>query len=78
MFFFGLGTMPALVFATGAAARFGQLLRRRTARRAVGALLVAFGCWTIYVSLAPGHANTEGTAPHSHHARVSIPSQRAA
>ena len=52
MFCFGLGTMPALVVATGAAGRFGIALRKRAARWAVGALLVSLGIWTIVTGLS--------------------------
>ena len=56
MLLFGLGTLPALVVAGGAAERIAHILRGRSARRAMGALLIGFGCWTIVSVLAPGHA----------------------
>jgi len=66
MLCFGLGTMPALVFATGAASQLGELLRRQTSRRAIGMLLVAFGAWTIYFAVAPAHGD-HGPQQHQHH-----------
>jgi sulfite exporter TauE/SafE len=51
MFCFGIGTMPALVLATGTFGKVGSILRRRTARRSVGALLILFGGWTIHAAI---------------------------
>lgn len=67
MLCFGIGTMPALVIATGAAARIGEVLRRRTARRAVGALLILFGCWTIYAAVSTDHGAGHSAEPVHHH-----------
>ena len=55
MFCFGLGTIPALVVTGGAANKIAGMLRQRSARRALGTLLIVLGCWTIYAALAPMH-----------------------
>lgn len=71
MFCFGLGTVPAM-FATGAAGeRLASLLRQRGFRRGAAALLIAFGLWTIFMVIMPGHqehrAHDGGAgAGHSH------------
>jgi len=44
---FGAGTLPALVGAGAAASQLSHLTRRPALRRAGGALLLAFGAWTI-------------------------------
>ena len=62
---FGLGTMPAVVLATGTMGSLGSMLRRRSARRAVGALLILFGGWTIFVAIS----STNGHGTHSVHDR---------
>lgn len=71
MLCFGIGTLPALVLATGAAARIGAVLRRRLARRAVGALLILFGCWTMYAAFSGHHGTGHSADPVHHHEHVS-------
>lgn len=67
---FGLGTLPALVVAGGAAEQMGRLLRGRSARRAMGLLLIGFGCWTIFSALTPGHADHARNGGHAVHGRA--------
>lgn len=62
MLCFGLGTLPALVVAGGAAARLSAVLQKRGAKRAVGVLLVVFGCWTIFMALVPAHTALHGSS----------------
>jgi sulfite exporter TauE/SafE len=62
MLSFGLGTLPALV-ATGAlASTLSRFTRSRGARWAAGALVVAFGVWTILGVFFTPHAHHP--APH--------------
>ncbi len=65
---FGLGTLPMLV-ATGVFAdRLRRISNRASTRRAAGALLVAFGLWTVGSALlALAGGSPEG---HAHHAHV--------
>jgi sulfite exporter TauE/SafE len=65
---FGLGTLPAVVGAGFAAVPLGRALRRPLVRRAAGALVIAFGLWTLAF---PGPA--VGGAQHSHHAQAGSP-----
>jgi hypothetical protein len=69
---FGLGTLPMLL-AMGAAARWLQQLARRAWLRAVaGALIAAFGVYTLLAPHAPQHPGTghaHSTAPASHDTR---------
>jgi sulfite exporter TauE/SafE len=60
---FGLGTLPALLAASGFGARLGRFLALRSARRAAGTLLLAFGIWSIAGALMPlqgGHGAHAG------------------
>jgi hypothetical protein len=54
---FGLGTLPALLAASGFGAQLGAFLALRSARRAAGILLLIFGFWSIAGALMPlrGH-----------------------
>jgi sulfite exporter TauE/SafE len=76
MLCFGIGTMPALVLATGAAGQIGAVLRRRGARQTVGALLVLFGCWTMYNALSGGHGANDHDGMEHHHEGVERPSPK--
>jgi sulfite exporter TauE/SafE len=67
MLCFGLGTMPALILATGAAGRIGAMLRKRAARQAVGAMLVLFGCWTMLPVLSASHGASHPAAMDHQH-----------
>lgn len=67
---FGLGTLPALLAASGFGAQLGAFLALRSARRAAGILLLIFGLWSIGGALMPilgggGHAMHGAT--HEHH-----------
>lgn len=50
---FGLGTLPALLAASGFGAQLGALLALRSARRAAGVLLLVFGLWSIAGAMMP-------------------------
>jgi sulfite exporter TauE/SafE len=52
---FGLGTLPALLAASGFGAQLGAFLALRSARRAAGVLLLVFGFWSIAGALMPLH-----------------------
>lgn len=63
---FGLGTLPALLLAGGAAAGLVRHLRGSRGRRLSGALLVGFGLWTVLGTLPhAGHADADRPAPHT-------------
>lgn len=47
MFSFGLGTLPALFASSLAATSFTRLLHRDLVRKIAGALLIAYGFWTL-------------------------------
>lgn len=73
---FGLGTLPALLAASGFGARLGAFLALRSSRRAAGILLLCFGFWSIAGALMPLHGQhgadppprgTTGQAGHGHH-----------
>ena len=68
MLCFGVGTIPALCLASGAAEKLGKLLARHSARRAAGVLLVLFGCWTLYAAIGPKHMDHSDHSAHSGHA----------
>jgi len=53
MAIFGLGTLPALLAASGFGAQLGAFLALRSARRAAGVLLLVFGFWSIAGALMP-------------------------
>ena len=63
MFCFGLGTLPALVFASGLASTLGGLARGAATRKGAGILLVIFGLWTVYGALGPVLGASSGHAP---------------
>jgi sulfite exporter TauE/SafE len=67
---FGLGTLPALLAASGFGAQLGAFLALRSARRAAGVLLLVFGFWSIAGALMPlqGHdMNSTGGMNHEAH-----------
>jgi sulfite exporter TauE/SafE len=73
MMLFGVGTLPALLLASSTASGLGELLRRRPTRRLAGALMVLFGCWSIWGGIPGGHgghgvdgAETSSPMPHEH------------
>jgi len=68
---FGLGTLPALLTASGFGAQLGTFLAKRSARRAAGILLLIFGLWSIGGALMPimgsGGHSMHGGAPDARH-----------
>jgi sulfite exporter TauE/SafE len=68
---FGLGTLPALLVASGFGARMSAFLAMRSARRAAGVALLIFGCWSIAGALIPMHGpemhSVEGGQHEAHH-----------
>ena len=67
---FGLGTLPAILLAGGAAAGLLRHLRGSRGRRLSGALLVGFGLWTVLGALPhaghAGHTDPAGPPPVPH------------
>lgn len=63
MFAFGLGTLPAVLAGSWFSAAMLEPLRRRGLRLAAGAMLVAFGIWT----LIGGGVWQPGGMGHEHH-----------
>ena len=63
---FGLGTLPALLAASGFGARLGAFLALRSARRAAGVLLLVFGIWSLGGAMMPllGHGMEHGASGH--------------
>lgn len=63
---FGLGTLPALLAASGFGERLGAFLALRSARRAAGILLLVFGVWSLGGAMMPllGHAAGHGGMDH--------------
>lgn len=57
---FGLGTLPALVAASGAGAQLQRLLAQRSARRSAGALMLVFGVWSMAGPWMPHPASMHG------------------
>ena len=58
MLAFGLGTLPALLVAGVAAERMKALIQKRGFRSVMGAMIILFGCWTIWGTYQhAGHAN---------------------
>lgn len=54
---FGVGTLPAALAAGGL---FAGLVRQPMVRQASGALVVAFGCWTLVMGLPGAHGGAHG------------------
>jgi sulfite exporter TauE/SafE len=52
---FGLGTMPTMLTSSAFAARLGTWIRQRGIRQLGGALLLLFGCWTVWSALPSPH-----------------------
>lgn len=75
MLLFGTGTLPAMLTASLAARQVQQVLQRKGFKRIVAALLIAAGCWTLYITVAhSAHliGSNTGESPgaphqHSHH-----------
>ena len=69
MFFFGLGTLPAMLATSLGANRLQAFLRRRGLKLAIALLLIAAGLWTLYQAHAHGGHGAPNRAPvnaHSH------------
>jgi sulfite exporter TauE/SafE len=65
---FGLGTLPALLAASGVGAGLGAFLGLRWARRGAGVLLLIFGIASILGALMPlVHSSTAPGSEHAHH-----------
>lgn len=57
MLAFGLGTLPAVLFGGIAAERLKKVLQSSFSRMTMGLVIMGFGAWTLYFSLAHlGHA----------------------
>lgn len=67
MFCFGLGTLPAVLIAGFAGLPLGRALRRPLLRRSAGALLVAFGIWTLAMAGGHGGHNSSQNGGHGGH-----------
>ncbi len=62
---FGLGTVPALVFATRMMGGIGERLRGQGARRIAGIALVVLGLWAVIGGLTAGRGgHSHSPAPH--------------
>lgn len=75
MLAFGLGTLPALLVTGTLAGQVRSLLQKGGARRLAGALVIAFGAWTVvqpFVMRHGSHGSPDGQggmpAGHEHHA----------
>ena len=69
MFFFGLGTLPAMLATSFGAASVQQFLRRRGLKLVIGLFLMAAGAWSLYITFA--HAGHLLQQPHSGHSEHS-------
>lgn len=61
---FGLGTLPAVVFASTLGSTSRELLRSRATRRAAALLLALFGLWTLFGAVGP--LLDHGAGHHAH------------
>jgi len=69
MFLFGLGTLPAMLAASLSAKYLQDFLRKRGLKVAIALLLIASGCWTVYVTYdhsTVGHQHGEGRSEMEH------------
>ena len=57
MIIFGVGTLPAMLGLSLAGQQAQLWLRRDAVRTALGLLLLASGCWTVFKALSPGHVH---------------------
>lgn len=69
MFFFGLGTLPAMLATSLGADQLQAFLRRRGLKTVIALLLICSGAWTLYLTaLHSGHDQHLGQdAPPKHH-----------
>jgi len=63
MALFGLGTLPAMLAVSLGAGQVRALLGRRGLKVTIGALLVAAGAWTLYITTAHGAHLAPAAAP---------------
>lgn len=64
MLCFGIGTLPAMLTVSFGAQRLQGILRNAGFKRVIAVLLIAAGCWTIYLVYShAGHGHTQHTAP---------------
>ncbi len=66
MFYFGLGTMPAMLAAGAAAQQFNNLMRNVNVRRVAALMLIIFGLWTSIIALQHSPV-VSGQHNHTHH-----------
>lgn len=62
---FGIGTAPAVIASGALAMRLQSLLRRRMVRALAGAVVIAFGIWTL-IGVMPGGVDHSAHAHHAH------------
>jgi sulfite exporter TauE/SafE len=67
MFFFGLGTLPAMLATSFGADRVQAFLRHRGLKQLIAALLVVSGLWTLYFAAAHGDHAAAAQPGHQHH-----------
>ena len=70
MFFFGLGTLPAMLSTSLGAQALQTLLRRREMKTVIAALLIGFGSWSLYglySHSSHSHEMSADEAPGVHH-----------
>jgi uncharacterized protein len=74
MLCFGMGTLPAMLAASGFGARLGSLLALRSSRRAAGVLLLVFGAVSILGAMMPlMHGGQPEASPHAGHSHMGHP-----
>jgi len=67
MFFFGLGTLPAMLSTSLGADRLQAFLRQRGLKLVIALLLIASGAWTLYLTATHGsHAGHGAGQPMDH------------
>lgn len=67
MFFFGLGTVPAVSLTGLAASRFSSVVRKPGTRRLAGLLMAGFALWTLLAARSLLATGGEHCAPGIHH-----------
>jgi len=69
MLLFGVGTLPAMLATSFGAGKVQALLRATPFRKAIGALLILAGLWTVLALAAHGDHMGHHPGNHSNHAR---------
>ncbi|MCB9722437.1 MAG: sulfite exporter TauE/SafE family protein [Spirochaetaceae bacterium] len=64
MLAFGVGTLPALLAASGMGLQLAARLRRGATRRAAGVVLLLFGAWSVAAVVLPRHAGHASPPAH--------------